>query len=239
MSAALAPQSQPFTAADVRRTLRRHRPFLLFAACALGGLVAEEAWAVAQFWPRGTVGWQWVLGITAVLIVTLGNAIAFLLPAALAQPEKYPRPVGAFAAAAGQGSAITILTYLLAFGALVSLAAFNLEAAYILLKDLYFYALVAVVLFHVLLYYVRHMHWLYAEFGGADSPLKPIAASGGIGAIILILTLTLLPLDVQAINAAPPTLRGIMGLHIYGRDLYLLTLALGAYAWHLRWVADH
>jgi len=26
---------------------------------------------------------------------------------------------------------------------------------------------------------------------------------------------------------------------VYGRGLYLWTLAIAAYAWHLRWIADH
>ena len=69
--------------------------------------------------------------------------------------------------------------------------------------------------------------------------LKRIAASGGIGVIIFVVVITFLPMDLQSINAASASLRGIVGLHIYGRDLYLITLALGAYAWHLRWIADH
>lgn len=77
------------------------------------------------------------------------------------------------------------------------------------------------------------------KFGGTDSPLKPIAASGGLGAIILLVTLVFLPLDLQSITAAPAALRGLLGLHVYGRDIYLFTLAFSAYAWHLRWLADH
>ena len=138
-----------------------------------------------------------------------------------------------------QGIFISVLTYVGAYVLLLILAGLDLTAAYVLLKDIYFYALVTVVLFHGLLYYVRHMHWLYEEFGAADSPLKPIAASGGIGAMIFIVTIVFLPLDLQGINTASASQPSIIGLHLYARDLYLLTLALGAYAWHLRWLADH
>jgi hypothetical protein len=83
------------------------------------------------------------------------------------------------------------------------------------------------------------MHWLYDEFGATDTPLKPIVASGGLAAVIFIVAILFIPMDVQGINAAPEALRGLTGLHLYGRDLYLLSLAIGAYAWHMRWIADH
>ncbi len=232
------PLHKQFTAADARRTLRRHGEFMLAAAFALSLLIAEEAWAMSQFFPRRATGEQWALAIAAVLVSLSGNALAFILPASLARPEKFPRPVGAFAIAAGQGMALSILTNVVVFLLLLLLTAFDLDAAYILLKDIYTYTLVAI-LIHALFYYVRHMHWLYEEFGAADSPAKPIAASGGIALMIFIVAIVFLPLDLQTIQAAPSVLRGIAGLHIYARDLYLLTLALGAYAWHLRWVADH
>jgi hypothetical protein len=222
---------------DVRKILQRHRPFLLAAACALGGLIAIEAWGVAQFFPASSNALA--LSALAVLIAVAGNGIALLAPARRIAPEKFPRPVGAFAQATAYGAAISIVTFTLIFFVLWWQAGFVLDAAVLLLKDMYFYALVTVVLFHGLLYYVRQMHWLYAEFGGADSPLKPIAASGGIGLMIFVVAIVFLPLDLQTITNAPAAMRGVVGLFTYGRDLYLLTLALGAYAWHFRWIADH
>ncbi|MBI4675825.1 MAG: hypothetical protein HY741_29650 [Chloroflexi bacterium] len=224
---------------DVRKILKRHRPFLIASAFALAGLVAIEAWGVSQFFPQPAPNNQFFLGALAVLIALVGNLIAFLAPPRFSAPEKFPRPVGAFAQATAFGGACTLASFLLIFCVLWLQAAFALDAAVLLLKDLYFYALAAVILFHGLLYYVRQMHWLYEEFGGADSPLKPIAASGGIGVMIFVIAIVLLPLDLQTITRAPETLRGILGLFTYGRDLYLLTLALGAYAWHFRWLADH
>ncbi len=228
------PPGQPV---DVRKILKRHRPFLLVAALALAGLIALEAWGVAQFFP--TTPHAPLFGALAFALALLGNGIAFLLPPRLVVPEKFPRPVGAFAQATAYGAVISIATYTAIFFILWRQAGWTLDAATLLLKDLYFYALVTVALFHGLLYYVRQMHWLYAEFGGADSPLKPIAASGGIGLMIFVIAIVFLPLDLQTIANAPADLRGVVGLFTYGRDLYLLTLALGAYAWHFRWVADH
>src|SRR5580765_2934035 len=36
---------------DVRQILQRHRPYLIAISFALGGLIAIEAWGIAQFFP--------------------------------------------------------------------------------------------------------------------------------------------------------------------------------------------
>jgi hypothetical protein len=218
--------------------------FLIAVALALGGLIAVEAWGISQFFPARTANASFwnrsvLLGLLAAGVTVAGNLIAFLLPPRFIVPESFPRPVGAFAQATSQGAAFSLFTYVVVYFILLAQAGFVLDAAVLLLKDLYFYALVTVALCHGLLYYVRQMHWLYQEFGGADSPLKPIAASGGIGVIIFVTTVVFLPLDLQAIANAPVALRGLVGLYTYARDLYLLTLVLGVYAWHFRWIADH
>ncbi len=222
----------------VRKILRRHGPFMVAAAIGLSLLYAEEAWALTQFWGKLSGGSAMILGGALILLTLVGNILAFLLPPRTVRPEDSPRPVGAFAAAAGMGMGMAIMTNVVAFVLLLLLVSFNLEASSIVLKDVYIYSLLTV-LFHALLYYVRQMHWLYDEFGGADSPFKPIAASGGIAAILFILIIVFLPMDLQSIQSAPTALRGVTSLHTYLRDLYLITLALGAYVWHLRWIADH
>ncbi len=227
------------TPPHVRRILQRHVPFMLAAAAGLAGLYAEEAWAANQFWPpTPPINGSSMIGLVLGLVVLIGNGLAFVLPSRLVKPEAFPRPVGAFASATAMGIGIVGVVNVLALVLLLMLVGFNLEAAPILLKDIYIYTLLAV-LFHALLYYVRQMHWLYDEFGGADSPLKPIAASGGLGAILFILIVVFLPLDLQSIQSAPAQLHAVTSLHIYVRDLYLITLALGGYLWHLRWIADH
>lgn len=222
----------------VTRILSRHRQFMILSAIAFGGLFAEEAWAATQLWPGSPSGLQFPLGLLIVVVALAGSGLGFLIPPGRVRPEKYVRPVGAFASAMSQGLAITILANGVAYVLLLSLAGFDLEAAYNLLKDVYVYTLVAV-LFQALLYYVRHMHWVYDQFGGADSPLKPIAASGGIGLIIFVVVITFLPMDLATINSVSGTMRGVVGLHVYVRDLYLITLALAGYAWHMRWIAEH
>lgn len=225
---------------DVRKILRRHRPFFIASSLALGGLIAIEAWGLVQFFPpAGSAPGPFVPAVLAVLFTVAGALASFFLPLALVVPERFPRPVGAFAQAAAYGIVVTLVTLAAVFFLLGWQASFALDAVVFLLKDLYFYALVFIILFHGMAYYVRQMHWLYDEFGGADSPAKPIAASGGIAAMIFIVTLVFLPLDLQTIPNAPAAQRGLVGLFTYGRDLYLITLALGAYAWHLRWIADH
>jgi hypothetical protein len=234
-----SPRVQPYNdPPQVRRILQRHRPFFIFASLALAALYAEEVWAANLFWGRLSPANTWLTVLFVILVVAVGNGLAFVLPAIIVRPEDFPRPVGAFSMATAIGIALAGVTAGLALLILLRMTSFSLDAAYILLKDVYVYTLVAV-LFHGLTYYVRHMHWLYENFGGADSPFKPIAASVGVGAVIFIITIVFLPLDLNGVAAAPAALRGITGLHLYGRDLFLLTLVLAGYAWHLRWIADH
>ncbi len=232
-----SPASQ-FDPAHTRVILARHRPFMVIAALAIGGLFGEEAWAAARFWPHLSSTVATFLGLIIFLDAFGGNLIALLLPSLVVRPENYTRPVGAFFQAFALGAGISIATSAVDLLLLLGLTGFSFDAAYVLLKDVYAYTF-AVILIHGLVYYVRHMHWLYDEFGAADSPLKPIAASGGLAALIFIVAVIFIPMDVQGVNAAPEALRGLTGLHLYGRDLYLLSLTLGAYAWHMRWIADH
>jgi hypothetical protein len=92
--------------------------------------------------------------------------------------------------------------------------------------------------FHGLLLYVRYMAFLY-QTPDHVQPLKVIAASVGVGIIILFVGGFLFFLDLYHLENASASMQGIMGLHVYGRGLYLFTLVLAAYAWHLRWIADH
>ncbi len=98
-------------------------------------------------------------------------------------------------------------------------------------------ALAGGVFLHVLVTYGRYGALLYAV--KQDSYVKVLVVSGGIGAIILGAFVFLISLDIAWLNAAPATLHGLYGLHVYGRDLFFFTLLMAAYGWHVRWMADH
>lgn len=68
--------------AHVTRILRRHRPFMIAAAIAYGGLFAEEAWATTQLWPAPSGEAQLPIALSILLVALVGNGIAFLLPLA-------------------------------------------------------------------------------------------------------------------------------------------------------------
>lgn len=219
--------------------LKRHRPFAIVSSIGLALLYAEEGWAASNFWARRPSGESLAIILALTIIVFIGYLISFLAPAAMVNETwNYPRPWGIVSTVATYSVGITIAVNVIAFALLIFLTNFNLVAMYNLVRDVYIYMLVAILFFHGLLLYVRYMAWLYMNPGFVQ-PAKVIAASVGIGVLIFVVAGFLFSLDLHALDRATPAQEGVLGLHVYLRLFYLLTLTLGAYAWHLRWIADH
>jgi hypothetical protein len=227
------------SALDLAPLLRQHRPFAIFSSFALALLYAEEGWASHNFWPARSNGDALVLIASVTLIAFAGYLISFLIPPMLvAETWDHPRAWGVLSNVTAWSAGITIAVNVVAFALLIYLVNFNLIATYNLLRDIYIYTIVAMLFFHGLLLYIRYMTWLY-QTPDFVQPLKVVAASVGIAVIILVVGGFLFTLDIQRLEAAPPSQEGLLGLHVYMRSLYLVTLIIGAYAWHLRWIADH
>ncbi len=219
--------------------LQRHRLFGVASSLGLALLYVEEGWAVSQFWSRRPTHDALTIVALLALVIVIGYLISFLVPPQLVNPAwKYPRAWGILSHVTTISLIITIATNVAAFFILVYLVEGNLVATYNLLRDVYVYMLVGLIVFHGLLLYVRYLHYLYHAYG-APPPSKVIGTSAGVGVVILLLVGFLFSLDLRALEAAPAAMQGIVGLHTYGRALYLLTLLLAAFGWHLRWVADH
>jgi hypothetical protein len=202
-------------------------------------LYAEEGWAANNFWGGRPSGEAFTIILALAALVFIGYLISFLIPPMLVNETwNYPRPWGIVSTVTSYSVGITILVNIVAFALLVYLTNANLVAMYNLLRDVYIYMLVAILFFHGLLLYVRYMAWLYMNPGFVQ-PAKVIAASVGIGVLIFIVAGFLFSLDLHALDRASPAQEGLLGLHVYLRLFYLLTLTIGAYAWHLRWIADH
>ena len=156
----------------------------------------------------------------------------------VAETWDHPRAWGVLSNVTAWSAGITIVVNGVIFVLLLYLVNFNLVATYHLLRDVYIYTLVALLFFHGLLLYVRYMSYLYQtpEF---VQPIKVVAASVGIAVVVLLVAGFLFTMDIHRLEVAPPAQEGMIGLHVYVRSLYLLTLLIAAYAWHLRWIADH
>ncbi len=229
----------PLSARELRPLLRQHRPFAILSSLGLSLLYLEEGWASYAFWGRMPQNEAVLLIALVTLFAFAGYLLSFLLPPRLVtEAWAHPRAWGILSNVTAWSIVFTIVVNVLAFGALLYLVSFDLVAAYNLLRDIYIYTLVAMLFFHGLLLYVRYMSYLY-QTPEHVQPLKVVAASVGLGVIILIVAGFLFSLDIHRLEGAPPSQEGLLGLHVYTRSLYLLTLILGAYAWHLRWIADH
>lgn len=227
------------SALDLAPILEQHRPFAILSSLGLALLYTEEGWASQSFWPARSTHDAVILIALVTLTAFVGYLISFLFPPRLvAESWDHPRAWGILSQVTAWSMGITIAVNLVAFALLVYLVDLNLVATYNLLRDVYIYTLVAMLFFHGLLLYVRYMAHLY-QTPGFVQPVKVIAASVGIAVVLLVVAGFLFTLDLHRLQGAPPAQEGLLGLHVYLRSLYLLTLILAAYAWHLRWIADH
>jgi len=219
--------------------LKQHRQFAILASFGLALLYAEEGWASYSFWSHRPLNQALLLIAVIMLIAFVGYLISFFFPPTLVSATwDHPRPWGVFSNVAAWSAGITIGVNVIAYAALLYLVQFDLTASYNLLRDIYVYTLFGMIFFHGMLLYVRYMHYLYS-MPDFIQPIKVIAVSVGLGIVMLIVGGFLFLLDLYHFENAPAAIQPLLGLHVYARALYALTLALAAYAWHLRWIADH
>jgi len=227
------------SALDLLPALKQHRPFAILSSFGLALLYTELSWASYNFWSRRTFAEALTLTGLITLIAFSGYLISFLLPPMLVRETwDHPRAWGVFSNVTTWSVGITIALNMIEFALLLYLVNFDLVASYNLLRDVYVYTFFAMLFFHGLLLYVRYVTFL-DQTPDHLQPLKVVAASLGVGLIILLVGGFLFSIDVYHLENAPAAMQGMLGLHVYGRGLYLFTLAIAAYAWHLRWIADH
>ncbi len=227
------------SATELIPLLKQHRPFAVASSLGLALLYAEEAWASFNFWPHRSLNTAVILIVFVTLIAFIGYLASFLIPPLLvAETWNHPRAWGVLTNVAAWSIGIVIPLNAILLVLLLYLVDFNLVASYNLLRDLYIYTLVAMLFFHGLLLYVRYMTVLY-QTPNFVQPIKVVAASVGLGVLVLVVAGFLFTLDLHRLDMASPSEEGMLGLHVYARSLYLLTLILAAYGWHLRWIADH
>lgn len=223
---------------DITPILKEHRPFAVASSFALALLYTEEAWASYNFWSQRPLNQAVLLTALITIVALIGYLISFFFPLTMIKTWDHPRPWGVFSNLAAWSAGITAAVNVILFVMLLYLVQFDFTASYTLLRDVYVYTLFGMVFFHGLLLYVRYMQYLY-QMPDFVQPMKVISASVGIGIVILVVGGFLFLLDLYHFENAPASIQPMLGLHIYARALYALTLALAAYAWHLRWIADH
>jgi len=223
---------------DLVPILREHRPFAVLSSFALALLYTEEAWSSYSFWSHRPLNDAAVLTVSITLVALIGFLFSFFFPPTLIKTWDHPRPWGVFSNLAAWSAGIVAVTNVVLYGLLIYLVQFDFTASYNLLRDVYVYTLFGMVFFHGLLLYVRYMHYLY-QMPDFVQPIKVISASVGMGVVMLVVAAFLFLLDLYHFENAPAGIQPMLGLHVYARALYAFTLGLAAYAWHLRWIADH
>lgn len=224
----------------VHAPLDKYRGFVVAMSIGFALIYAELAafmHATVHALPDGEA---WTL-IAAVYVIALAGHFGSFVPTrAYIVPESARQGsliLPELTSQLGRSIGIVLVTALACVGLTLYVAGFDPTAAYSILNNTYVFALAGGVFMHTLVAYVRYGALLYAV--KQDSFLKVAVVSGLMAAIIVGSFVFLIQLDIAWLNAAPPALHGLYGLHVYGRDLFLFTLLMAAYGWHLRWMADH
>ncbi|MEW5717354.1 MAG: hypothetical protein AB1817_01885, partial [Chloroflexota bacterium] len=216
------------SALDLTSTLKQHRPFAALSSVGLALMYAELGWASYNFWSHRSSNEALTLTVAMTLLAFGGYLISFFVPPLLVRDTwDHPRAWGVFSNVTIWSIGITIALNVIEFGLLLYLVKFDLVASYTLLRDVYVYTLFAILFFHGLLLYVRYVTFLY-QTPDHVQPLKVIAASLGVGLIILFVGGFLFLLDLYHLENTATAQQGLLGLHVYARGLYLWTLAIAA-----------
>ena len=224
---------------DLIPIFKEHRQFAILSSFGLAFLYVEEGWAVYVFWSQRPMQEALILIAAIGLIALAGYLTSFFFPPTLVSSTwNHPRPWGVFINVTAWSCGITLVINAIIFVLLLYLTQFDFTASYVILRDVYIYTLFGMFFFHGLLLYVRYMQYLYT-MPNFVQPIKVVSVSVGMGVVLLAVSAFLFLLDLYHFENSPAGMQPLAGLHLYVRALYALTLALAAYAWHLRWIADH
>ena len=214
--------------------------FALVITVALMALYLEDGVATyLLFSNRGRRSAGLLIGAAAV-VTLVGYWCSFFVLRPVHAPNTgptgsvvWPRLVAQWPVAAS----VIVICSAVVYGLYLAVANLNLEAAYTLLKDLYLYTLIGAVLLHGVILYVRYAQFVYhvqqANF------IKILATSGGLGALLLILTLYLLALNLRNLDHTRGKRQAILAFHLYARAMIAISIVIVIYIWHIRWLADH
>jgi hypothetical protein len=232
---------QRSSAPHIPAPVEKYRGFVLFASLAFPLLYAELGIFHALAHSTDPVLATAIIA-TVFVLTALVYVASFTIPARVRRdpagdlpPQVLELLFRHWAGAAGiifAGAAAALALYLY-------MTELDLVAAYNLLKDLSIYAVAGCAL-HGLLLYVRYAAYLYHVH--QEDRFKMIVATVGIGVLLVVFTLYLFTLEIVhlgRLEAAHDPQVGLVGLHIYGRGLFLAGVAFAAYAWHIRWLGDH
>lgn len=221
---------------------QRHKGFVVAVSAGFALLHAELAWfaRAVSLPPGGVAGtdWAWIAAVGTIALagylLSFAPATAFAAPGAerqgsLVLPE--------LTAQLGRSAGIVVVAAAACLVLSLYLAGFDPTTAYSVWNNTYVITLAGTAYLHGVVAYVRYGALLYSV--RQDSWAKVMIASGGIGVLLFGSFVYLHSLNLGWLGATAPALHGLVGLHVFVRDLFFFTLALGIWLWHGRWMANH
>ncbi len=112
----------------------------------------------------------------------------------------------------------------------------RLEAVGEVLRSLALYSIVAIIVLHGLVIYVRYVRFLYER--DMHESYKIVSVAGASSVILMIVTLYLLQFDLGRMGGTMPN-QGWLSLHLSIRDVTLLATTIYVFIWHATVLADH
>ncbi len=228
------------TVPSVQSVRAEHQWFVVLSAMGFALLYAELGLFAQLYWHARSDVEAAIIILLGFVVTLMGYAASFVPAKAFTLPgveRQGSLVLPQLVAQLGKGAMTVVAASVLCFVLYLYLVAFDLVAAFTLLNNIYVFTLAGAGLLHGLVTYVRYGRLLYQV--KQDSWIKVLAVSGALAIVILGAAQFLMKLDIDWLYAAPAAQRGVVGLHVYGRDLYFFTLVLALYLWHARWMAQH
>lgn len=216
----------------------KHPIFLLISSLGFAALYAEMLFFAATYYGNNLSGPLNVGLMVGIFLLTFVVVYAsFTLPHRRYRPRFNNYSPIIFLATQWTMSMMMILgATAAAFVAGIFLVDGKLDAVGELLRSYALYAIVAMLVFHGLVVYVRYVRFLYER--EMHESYKIVSLAGIVTVVVLVVTLYLLQFDLGRMGGNLPN-QGWLSLHLSIRDVILLGLTFFVFLWHATALADH
>ncbi len=216
----------------------KHPLFLLIASLGFAALYAELLFFAATYYHNSQTATSNILLIAGVFLLNLVAMYAsFDLPHRFYRARFSAYSPIIFLISQWVISIIMLLTTsFLTLWAGIELVDGKLEATAELLRSITLYSLVAIIMVHGLVVYVRYVRYLYER--ELHESYKIVSFAGVMAVIVMIVTLYLLQFDLGRMGGNAPD-QAWLSLHLSMRCVGLLALTFFVFLWHASVLADH
>ena len=216
----------------------KHPVFLLISSLGFAALYAELLFFAATYYHNRL---DYAVNVALIAGVFGLNLVMFW--ASFVLPHRYYRsrydeysPIIFLISQWVLSIVMLIFSGFITLGAGILLVDGKLDAVGELLRSITLYSIVAIIMFHGLVIYVRYVRFLYER--EMHESYKIVSFAGVMAVVFMIVTLYLLQFDLGRMGGGAPD-QPWLSLHLSIRCVSLLALAFYVFLWHASVLADH